>query len=180
MRKKKYLIFIIVIGVILVFISLSMIFLIFHNRRDTHGSIINPDFISDLKLDKAEILKVLPGEDFLLHYEYICIGRLTDNPEVNGVYIERNETGRIVNEWKENIKDVQNSLPIYKAVSTKEEFLEIKKMDKKCSFFELKYDKENLIVEIIELKEITDKALGDDIEEMEIYYRFLKWCEVIE
>ena len=53
-------------------------------------------------------------------------------------------------------------------------------MDKKCSFFELKYDKENLIVEIIELKEITDKALGDDIEEMEIYYRFLKWCEVIE
>ncbi len=71
-------------------------------------------------------------------------------------------------------------MPIYKGVSTKEEFLEIKKMDKKCSFFELKYDKENLIVEIIELKEITDKALGDDIEEMEIYYRFLKWCEVIE
>lgn len=177
MRKKKYLIFIIGIGVILGSISL---FLIFHNRRDSHGNIINPDFISDLKLDKAEILKVLPGEDFLFHYDYICIGRLTDNPEVDGVYIERNETGRIVNEWKENIKDVQNSLPIYKGVSTKEEFLEIKEMDKKCSFFELKYDKENLTVEIIELKEITDKALWDDIEEMEIYYRFLKWCEVIE
>ena len=169
MRKKKYLIFIIVISVILVSISLSMIFLIFHNRGDTHKNISL----------KAEILKVLPGEDFLFHYEYICIGRLTDNPEVNGVYIERNETGRIVNEWKENIKDVQNSLPIYKGVSTKEEFLEIKEMDKKCSFFQ-SYDKENLTVEIIELKEITDKALWDDIEEMEIYYRFLKWCEVIE
>ena len=71
-------------------------------------------------------------------------------------------------------------MPIYKGVSTKEEFLEIKEMDKKCSFFELKYDKENLTVEVIELKEITDKALWDDIEEMEIYYRFLKWCEVIE
>ncbi len=55
MRKKKYLIFIIVISVILVSISLSMIFLIFHNRGDTHKNIANLDFISDLKLDKAEI-----------------------------------------------------------------------------------------------------------------------------
>ena len=76
----------------------------------------------------------------------------------------------IENIIKENIKDVQNSLPIYKGVSTKEEFLEIKKMDKKCSFFELKYDKENLTVEVIELKEITGQEFFDHIEEMEIYY----------
>ena len=180
MRKKNYLIFIIVIGVILVFISLSMIFLIFHNRRDTHGSIINPDFISDLKLNKVKIIKVLPGKDFLLHVDYICVADFIDDVESDEVYIQSHSTVDVINEWKENIKDVQNSLPIYKGVSTKEEFLEIKEMDKKCSFFELKYDKENLTVEVIELKEITDKALWDDIEEMEIYYRFLKWCEVIE
>ncbi len=43
-----------------------------------------------------------------------------------------------------------------------------------------KNDKESLSVEVIELKEITGQEFFDDIEEMEIYYRFLKWCEVIE
>lgn len=168
MNKKKYLLLIIII--------LSIITSIFYNINNHKKIRINTDFILDLKLEKVQIIKVLPGKD--LDNNYICVGRLTDSIEAEDVYIISEETKKIINRWNEDIKNIKMSLPIYREIETKKDIIEIKKMDKKCNFFELNYI-DNLTIEVVELKEIREQDFLDNIGEMEIYYNFLKKYKII-
>lgn len=174
MNKKNYLLLISLIFISLVILSIiTGTFYIINNKKNIK---IDENFILDFKLEKAQILKVLPGKDF--DNDYICVGKVTDSVEAEGVYIMSEETKEIIDKWNEEIRNIKVLLPIHIDIETKNDILEIKKMDKKSDFFELNYI-DNFAMEIAELREVTNQDFFDNLEQIEVYYKFLKQYRII-
>lgn len=174
MNKKNYLLLISLIFISLIILSIiTGTFYIINNKKNIE---IDENFILDFKLEKAQILKVLPGKDF--DNDYICVGKVTDSVEAEGVYIMSEETKEIIDKWNEEIRNIKVLLPIHIDIETKNDILEIKKMDKKRDFFELNYI-DNFAIEIAELREVTNQDFFDNLEQTEVYYKFLKQYTII-